>query len=112
MIVRRVAIAVCAVTAFTADAHTLKPPAPTLEERRAVFRDSLETRIGTDINDLIRDVEIPQSQYLMPNGHTIFRFDSSVAAPGPISPIYLQCVIEFEADKNIIVHITIHGCVY
>lgn len=75
----------------------------TREKAREAWQANMERWIGMDINDAIRQLGIPRSQYQMPNSDMVYRFDMS-------QPV-LPCVIDFEAGKDSkIVHVTLIGC--
>ena len=82
-----------------------KPVAKSLEDRQAAFAATMQTNIGTDINDLIRRVGPPDRQFKMPNGNVVYQFDKSW-------PGYIVCILNFETDeKGTIVYINVNGCV-
>jgi hypothetical protein len=80
-----------------------RPPKKTEAERRADFQRVVQSNYGKDINDLIRRLGPPQSQYQMPNHHIIYTWNRS-------APSFV-CLMNFEADEqNVIVSATGDGC--
>lgn len=70
----------------------------------------MRAQVGRDINDIIRNGGRPASQYVMPNGNTVYvwRFEQFSTSPAfvggytviPSETTHRHCSAEFEVDRT------------